>query len=39
MSNRNLESAPHLLGEAEDGAVWCEEGTWHTVHSLVHHGQ
>lgn len=48
MSNRDLESAPHLLGEAqpcvgEEGGVWYEEGAWDTehsvAHSVVHHGQ
>lgn len=44
MSNMDLESAPHLRGEAqcrvgEEGGVWYEEGAWDTGHNVVHHGQ
>lgn len=44
MSSRDLESAPHLPGEAqccvgEEGGVWHEEVPGNTIHNVVHHGQ
>lgn len=44
MNSSDLESAPHLLGEAqscvdEESGVWYEEAAWDTVRSVVHRGQ
>lgn len=44
MNSSDLESAPHLLGEAqsrvdEESGVWYEEAAWDTVHSVVHRSQ